>query len=63
MKQCKQCELAIYCFSEPGTWVFRTKQEMEEKQSSIFGCPIYRQTREEPAEVVQEYSKVSDVRS
>lgn len=63
MKECKQCELALYCFSEPGTWVFRTKQEMEEKRAAIFGCSIYQQTRENGSEAAQECSQVSDLRS
>jgi len=63
MKECKQCELALYCFSEPGTWVFRTKKEMDEKRASIFNCPVYRQMRENDSEAAQEYSQASDVRS
>lgn len=40
---CKDCELAVYCYSEPSTWVFRTKQEMEEKQAAISNCPLRKQ--------------------
>ncbi|MGO9018945.1 MAG: hypothetical protein ACLQVJ_11405 [Syntrophobacteraceae bacterium] len=41
MKQCKECELAIYCFSDSSSWVFRTKQEMEEKKDVIANCAIH----------------------
>ena len=40
MKECKECELAIYCFTESSTWIFRTKQEMEEKRAVIEDCPL-----------------------
>jgi hypothetical protein len=43
MNVCKECELAVYCYSEPSTWVFRTRQEMEEKQAAICNCPLYKQ--------------------
>ncbi len=39
MEECKTCELAIYCYSESGTWIFRTKQEMEEKREAMSKCP------------------------
>jgi hypothetical protein len=41
MEECKTCELAIYCYSECTTWVFRTQQEMEEKQEAMEKCPHY----------------------
>lgn len=41
MKECQKCELATYCYSEANTWVFRTKQEMREKQAAIAACPIH----------------------
>jgi len=53
MEECKKCELAIYCFSEPSTWVFRTKAEMEQKQATISDCSIYQQTHEDEAQVSQ----------
>jgi hypothetical protein len=43
MEQCKECELAIYCFSDSSSWVFRTKQEMEEKKDVIANCPVHDQ--------------------
>jgi len=46
MKECKDCELAIYCYSDSSTWIFRTKQEMEEKQDEIARCPRHGQARE-----------------
>jgi hypothetical protein len=45
MEECKTCELAVYCYSESGTWVFRTKQEMEEKQEMMDKCPHREQAR------------------
>jgi hypothetical protein len=39
MEECKTCELAVYCYSESSTWIFRTKQEMEEKQETMEKCP------------------------
>lgn len=43
MEPCKECELAIYCFSDSSSWVFRTKQEMEEKKDVIANCAIHDQ--------------------
>ncbi len=54
MEECKNCELAVYCFSEPGTWVFRTKEEMEQKQAAISCCSIYRRMQEEENDKVSE---------
>jgi hypothetical protein len=44
MKDCKECELAIYCYSESSTWIFRTKEEMCEKQAAIEDCPHQKDT-------------------
>ncbi len=41
MEQCKECELAIYCFSDTSSWIFRTKQEMEEKTAAILNCAVH----------------------
>ena len=46
MEQCKECDLAIYCYSESSTWIFRTKQEMEEKKAAIMECPVHEQVEE-----------------
>jgi len=43
MEPCKECELAIYCFSDCSSWVFRTKQEMEEKKDVIANCAFHDQ--------------------
>lgn len=43
MDECKTCDLAMYCYSESSTWIFRTKREMEEKKSVICNCPNYEQ--------------------
>jgi hypothetical protein len=39
MSECRECELAIYCYSEASTWIFRTMEEMAEKQAAINTCP------------------------
>ena len=41
MDKCRECELAVYCFSESSSWILRTRQEMEEKQEAIRSCPVY----------------------
>lgn len=46
MDECKECELAVYCYSDSNTWIFRTKQEMEEKQAVICKCPNYEQLQQ-----------------
>ena len=46
MDQCKECELAIYCYTDSSTWIFRTKQEMEEKQETIANCPVHEQVQQ-----------------
>lgn len=43
MEECKQCDLAIYCYSEPASWIFRTKQEMDEKRAEMEQCPVHEQ--------------------
>jgi hypothetical protein len=56
MEQCKECEMAIYCFSDSSSWVFRTKQEMEEKKDVIANCAIHCQL--EQAQVSRANSKL-----
>jgi len=46
MEQCKECDLAIYCYSDSSTWIFRTKQEMEEKKAAISECPVRKQVEQ-----------------
>jgi hypothetical protein len=46
MEQCKECELALYCYSDSSNWVFRTKQELEEKLAAIANCPCHEQVQE-----------------
>jgi len=41
MERCKECELAIYCFSDSSSWIFRTMQEMDEKKDAIDNCPVH----------------------
>ncbi|MGA7644103.1 MAG: hypothetical protein WBW56_18025 [Syntrophobacteraceae bacterium] len=43
MERCKECELAVYCFSDSSCWVFRSKREMEEKEDQIANCPLHDQ--------------------
>jgi len=43
MERCKECELAIYCFSDSSSWIFRTRQEMGEKKDAIANCPVHHQ--------------------
>lgn len=45
MNECKNCELAIYCYSDSTTWIFRTKQEMDEKVAKMVDCPLHQQVR------------------
>jgi hypothetical protein len=45
MKECRECELATYCYSESSTWVFRTKEEMQEKQAAMSACPLHEEAR------------------
>jgi hypothetical protein len=40
MNDCRDCELAIYCFAEPGNWMFRTREEMIQIQARISSCPV-----------------------
>lgn len=43
MNDCKACELAVYCYSEPSSWTFRTKEEMEDVQQRILQCETRKQ--------------------
>ncbi|ROQ93444.1 hypothetical protein EDC27_1463 [Desulfosoma caldarium] len=38
--ECSACPLAVYCFSDPSTWVFRTMAELEEKTRKIRECAV-----------------------
>jgi hypothetical protein len=49
MERCKECELAIYCFSDSSSWIFRTMQEMGEKKEAISNCPVHIQVERERA--------------
>lgn len=61
MKECRECELAIYCFSDSSTWIFRTKQEMEEKRIAIDSCPVGRQARQAEGESAKATSGLGQV--
>lgn len=45
MNNCKECELAVYCYSEPCGWMFRTMEEMREKQQKMAACPLCPQSQ------------------
>ncbi len=49
MEKCKECELAVYCFSDSSCWVFRSKREMEEKEDEIAHCPFHDEVERERA--------------
>jgi hypothetical protein len=53
MEQCKECELAIYCFSDSSSWIFRTTREMEEKKQAICDCPVHDEVQKVRAEARQ----------
>lgn len=38
--KCRECPLAVYCFSDPSTWVFRTMAEIKEKTRQIEECAV-----------------------
>jgi hypothetical protein len=40
MNECRDCELVIYCYAEPGNWMFRTREEMTQTQARIASCPV-----------------------
>jgi hypothetical protein len=44
VEQCKECELAVYCYSDSSSWIFRTMQEMGEKKDAIANCPLRQST-------------------
>jgi hypothetical protein len=41
MMECRECELAKYCYSESRTRGFQTKEEMANKQTAINRCPVH----------------------
>jgi hypothetical protein len=49
MNDCRSCDLAVYCYSEPGTWTFRTMEELRQKQERMALCPIHRQVMDSRA--------------
>ncbi|MGV8072963.1 MAG: hypothetical protein AB2L11_00150 [Syntrophobacteraceae bacterium] len=61
MKECKECDLAIYCFSESGTWIFRTKQEMEEKKAAMANCPLHHEVQQARTMAFQDSSKARQI--
>lgn len=61
MKECRECDLAAYCYTESNTWVFRTKEEMTEKRAAIEACPLHRaaQNTESPSKKQQGLNRTS----
>jgi hypothetical protein len=49
MNECRECDMAVYCYSDSSTWIFRTKQEMDEKLIIISKCPFHQQVQENRA--------------
>lgn len=39
-EKCKDCDYAVYCYTKPSLWVFRTQEEMEKKIAYIESCLI-----------------------
>ena len=58
MERCKECDLAIYCFSDSSSWIFRTKKEMGEKKDAIANCPV--RSELEQARVFQNEKKQTE---
>ena len=56
MKECKECELAIYCYSDSTTWIFRTKQEMDEKRTAMSDCPLHQRVQQLRSAAMEECS-------
>lgn len=46
-KECKDCELAVFCYAEPASWIFRTKQEMREIEQQIAACVRHQEASRE----------------
>ena len=40
---CKSCKLAIFCYTDPGEWIFRTKEDVKKILSDIKACPIHKE--------------------
>ncbi|HEC32416.1 MAG TPA: hypothetical protein ENI41_07990 [Deltaproteobacteria bacterium] len=41
--KCKSCELAIFCFTDPANWIFRTREDIKKILRDIQACPTYRE--------------------
>lgn len=39
-EKCRDCDYAVYCYTKPSLWVFRTQEEMEKKIAYMKLCPI-----------------------
>ncbi len=46
MKDCNECELALYCYSDPETWTFRTKEQMREIVAQMQECATYQKLKD-----------------
>ncbi len=38
--KCKDCDLAMYCYTDSSLWVFRTQEEMEKKVRFMESCHV-----------------------
>lgn len=50
MKDCKDCELAVYCYSDPNSWTFRTKDQMRDVSQRMSACERFRGLRRQDPE-------------
>ncbi len=39
---CKSCKFAIFCYTDPGEWIFRTREDIEKVLHDIEQCPTYK---------------------
>lgn len=39
-EKCRDCDYAVYCYTKPSLWIFRTQEEMERKIAYMELCPI-----------------------
>jgi hypothetical protein len=45
-EKCRDCDYAVYCYTKPSLWVFRTQEEMERKIAYMKLCPIRKSLQE-----------------
>lgn len=60
-EKCRDCDYAVYCYTKPSLWVFRTQEEMERKIAYMELCPVRKNmvsSREEKSEEEQLTQKI-----